>query len=415
MDASTIKVQADYLTSKHIPHLDPSQTEYHRSSTDAFVFGGRSIHTLTRETFTGNVFEYDDPWKAAGIVLGVETASPDGPDIASSPRPSFAQPKRPLAYPSDNHAQSAASYSSPSPNYGRQSQPFNYDTDLPPNAHPSMFDLPTSSPPSRGFPTEIPIASYGDEVEPDSRDYTAVFEAEQPDDMDREESYEEEEISSRMNVTSSASHQSRTHYEPRSSLHNEYNSSSRQDTSASRLQNGDDDFSSWVHLPSEGPDIPYVDTQDADDFSEFSSWVDLPSASSAPRKPSSPFFKPLAKSDDVFSMSIASRSGASRLGFLKLPMPAPKPIKPFVPLPEPPLRSIPSGQRLATRRFPVQVSLGSMRPVALDDVRESTAHIEAQDLRITGSIDDERDNAPSSYAGLCLFTKAELLDSDSDE
>ncbi|KAF9029034.1 hypothetical protein BDZ89DRAFT_739607 [Hymenopellis radicata] len=68
VDASTLEDRADQST-RNNSHLDPSQSEYHRSSTDAFVFGGRSIRTLTRETFTGNVFEYDDPWKAAGIVL----------------------------------------------------------------------------------------------------------------------------------------------------------------------------------------------------------------------------------------------------------------------------------------------------------------------------------------------------------
>ncbi|KAF9029035.1 hypothetical protein BDZ89DRAFT_739615 [Hymenopellis radicata] len=253
-----------------------------------------------------------------------------------------------------------------------------------------MFDLPTSSPPSRTVSSEIPIASYGDEVEPDSRDYTAIFEEEQPADMDTM-SYEEEEVLNGRNDTSASNH-SRTPYESRSSVHNEYNSSARQDSSASRLQYGDD-FSSWIHVPSEDPDIPYIDTQDVvneNDFSEFSSWVDLPSASSAPRKPSSPLFRPLAKSDDVFSMSIASRNGASRLGFLKLPMPTPKPVKSFVPLPAPPtMRSIPLGtrQQPTTRYSPVQVPL-IMKPdpsaVAMNDDRESADHVDARDVVLLG-------------------------------
>ncbi|KAK0495205.1 hypothetical protein EDD18DRAFT_1354417 [Armillaria luteobubalina] len=91
--------------SQRIPHI-PIPTDVAQPATS---FGTLAVTSSLQHSFSGNIFNYDDPWAAVGVILGLESApSTPGKDadntsaLAAQPRPPSLAPRaRHTVYSSD--------------------------------------------------------------------------------------------------------------------------------------------------------------------------------------------------------------------------------------------------------------------------------------------------------------------------
>ncbi|KIY73068.1 hypothetical protein CYLTODRAFT_417327 [Cylindrobasidium torrendii FP15055 ss-10] len=154
-------------------------------------FGAIPVRAISLHSYTGNIFDYDDPWKATGVLLGFE--SPEvGPSqiLCSPPNPRVGNPRslhtlhdtqlsrrsiRSPTAPSLSNVPDDPRLMSERPDQMSPNSPACYspadDYEPPVTLHRrspavhDVFDLPSSSLASSSVRMSLPVASYSDEFE----------------------------------------------------------------------------------------------------------------------------------------------------------------------------------------------------------------------------------------------------------